>query len=299
MFKNPFSAQSKRERAQQLNTEGNALAESGNSEGAISVYLKAAQVDADWHVPAYNLGLHYKNLAQWKESLAWCERAHKLAPDNEATIWNLGIAATALREWAPARMAWKAYGIAIPEGQGELIYPCGITPVRLNPRGGAEVVWAERIDPARARVLSIPFPESGYRYRDIIVNDGAPVGYRRRGDHEVPVFNVLALWQESTYRTFAVEVDFGEVEPDLSFLEEEAHKVDAEVENWTTTYQVLCKACSEGHPHAHHDQERQVPRGPHRIAVAHPSETAARRLIAEWALSQDTQARVGRLELLL
>lgn len=299
MFKNPFNLGSKRERADRLNTEGNNLGDQGDSQGAISFYQRAAEIDPEWSVPAYNLGLHYKNLAQWEESLKWCQRAHSLAPDDEAATWNLGIAATALRKWKLARAAWTAYGITVPEGEGEVVLPCGITPVRLNPAGDAEVVWSERIDPARARILNIPFPESGYRFRDIVVNDGAAVGYRKRGEREVPVFNVLDLWEQSNYHTFAVDVEFVEPEPDISSLEEAARALDAEVENWTTNFEVLCKACSEGRPHDSHDEDRRIPNGPHRIAVAHPSEATARRLVAEWALAQDTRAQVGKLEVLL
>lgn len=265
MFKNPFTKRSKRERANRLNTQGNDLGDAGDSAGAIPLYLRAADIDPDWSVPAYNLGLHYKNLAQWEESLKWCQRAHSLDPDDEVAIWNLGIAATALREWKIAREAWKAYGIDVPDGEGELHLPCGMTPVRLNPNGDAEVVWGERLDPARARLLTIPFPESGYRCRDIVVNDGAAVGYRKRGDREVPVFNVLALWEPSTYRTFAVEVEF-QAEPDLSDLEAAAAEVDAEVENWTTNFVIMCKACSEGRPHDQRDHDHQAPQGPYRIA---------------------------------
>jgi tetratricopeptide (TPR) repeat protein len=299
LLKNPFSKTSKRERASKLNTEGNVLGERGDSEAAISLYLRAAEVDPNWSVPAYNLGLHYKNLARWEESLMWSERAHSLAPDDEAATWNLGIAATALRRWKLARMAWKSYGIDVPDGEEEVDLPCGVTPVRLNPNGEAEVVWAERLDPARARLLNIPFPESGYRYRDIVVNDGAPVGYRKRGDREVPVFNVLAIWERSTYRTFAVSVECPETEPNLSELEVAAREVDAEVENWTTNFEVLCKACSEGRPHERHDDERRMPKGPHRVAIAHPSEATARKLIAQWALAQEPGTHLGELELLL
>ncbi len=75
--------------------------------------------------------------------------------------------------------------------------------------------------------------------------------------------------------------------------------MDAEVENWTTNFEILCKACSEGRPHEEHDRERRVPKGPHRIAVAHSSDATVKKLVAEWALAQDAAARVGELELLL
>ena len=116
MFTNPFSKQSKRERADRFNTEGNDLAAAGDTAGAIALYSRAADIDPDWSVPAYNLGLHYKNFSRWEQSLKWCQLAHALDPADEAAAWNLGIAATALREWKVARAAWKACGIDIPDG---------------------------------------------------------------------------------------------------------------------------------------------------------------------------------------
>ena len=40
--------------------------------------------------------------------------AAKLDPADEAAWWNTGIAATALGEWATARLAWQAFGIELP-----------------------------------------------------------------------------------------------------------------------------------------------------------------------------------------
>ena len=85
---------------------------------------------------------------------------------DKAAWWNLGIAATALGRWDVARSAWRGFGINMPKGDGPIDFPCGTCPIRINPDGDAEVVWAERIDPARAELLSIPFPESNHRWKD-------------------------------------------------------------------------------------------------------------------------------------
>jgi hypothetical protein len=87
--------------------------------------------------------------------------------------WNLGIAATALGDWATARRAWTAFGVTLPAGPADqpIDGDFGITPIRLNPdprfaepeftiggvRYRTEVVWATacaRRGPHRERPAS-------------------------------------------------------------------------------------------------------------------------------------------------
>jgi hypothetical protein len=56
---------------------------------------------------------------------------------------DLGIAATALHEWDEARRAWRAYGINICDGVGEVEMDAATACVRLDPGGRGEVVWAK------------------------------------------------------------------------------------------------------------------------------------------------------------
>jgi len=77
-----------------------------------------------------------------EESLRYNKRATQLNPENEAAWWNLGIAATALRDWAEARRAWEAYGVKLLSGSGEVTIKPVVGCVRLNPNHEGEVVWA-------------------------------------------------------------------------------------------------------------------------------------------------------------
>ncbi len=117
--------------------------------------------------------------------------AAELDPKNEPAWWNLGIAATALGDWAAAQRAWAGYGIVIPRGEGPLEMGLGAVPIRIDPNGKPEVVWCARLDPARARIASVPFPESGRGCGDVLLTDGAPRGYREYRGRQVPVLNEL------------------------------------------------------------------------------------------------------------
>ena len=97
----------------------------------------------------YNAGLAAKYKGELTESLRCNQKAVELDPRNEAAWWNLGIAATALRNWPEARRAWRGFGIDVPPGDNEMRDAGQTACVRLNPSADGEVVWGERIDPAR------------------------------------------------------------------------------------------------------------------------------------------------------
>jgi hypothetical protein len=61
-----------------------------------------------------------------------------------------------------------------------------------------EVVWSERICPVRSRIVNIPTGATGFRHGDIVLHDGAPVGYRSNSyGKQRPVFSVLELFDPS------------------------------------------------------------------------------------------------------
>ena len=96
------------------------------------------------------------------------QRVLELDPSDEAAWWNLGIAATALRDWSEAGRAWKGCGIKCEARDGEVRAPIVTACVRLDPAGLGEVVWGQRLDPARMVILNVPLLESGHRFHDII-----------------------------------------------------------------------------------------------------------------------------------
>jgi tetratricopeptide (TPR) repeat protein len=277
---------------------------------AIELYQLASELDPSFSEPCYNLGLIYKYVGQWELSFDWNRKAAQRNPQDEAAWWNLAVAATALERWKVAREAWTAFGIELPPGEGPVDLPCGKNPIRLDPETQGEVVWADRIDPARALLRNIPLPESGFRFRDLVLNDGAPVGYRRVEGREVPVFNCLQLLVASAFSTFVAEIDLGagaDCEEEIQRLVELAAGEGMAAENWSTSVRMLCTACSEGRPHEHHDgqalggQENGSPEarpGRQRMAVAPRREEDARRLLATWC-GERTDLRLVSLEKVL
>jgi hypothetical protein len=269
--------------------QGSDRREAGDAAGAIRLFKKAIQHAPKWSVPWYNLGLTYKYAGNWVESYSCNAMAVQLNPKDEAAIWNMGIAATALQNWAEARRAWKLYGIEVPMGDGPIEMDLGSVPIRLNPDGDGEVVWAHRVDPARAVLASIPLPESNHRYGDLVLNDGAPVGYRIHDGQEVPVFNELKLLTSSGFGTYEVTLQARNID-DLVSFEHVCERYHCPTEDWSTI-RMICRQCSEGRPHEHPEPAIE---GPHRFAVAASARSSVEELVAAW-IAEDPSRTAGEV----
>jgi hypothetical protein len=300
---NPFSFLGKRARASRANERGRELDRLGRAGDAIREYEHACRLDPTWSVPHFNLGLVHKYAGEWEHSLRSNLKASELDPDDKGAWWNLGIAATALARWDTARSAWRGAGLAVPDGTGPIDFPSGRTPVRLNPDTDGEVVWTDRLDPARAAIRSIPLPQSGFRFDDIVLHDGAAKGYRQIGGREVPVFDCLALLTASPFSTWVAEVELGVPEVDampsaIELLIDLAESRALAAEDWSTSINPICKACSEGRPFADHDHPRRAITGPRRVAIAARDGEVVRSIVEEWE-PQARGARVLSLDIVL
>ena len=284
-------------RADRLNAQGIELEEEGRLAEAERLYREAIKVKPDWSFPWFNLGLLCKRQRRWPESLRYNLKATELNPADEAAWWNLGIAATALGDWRQARAAWTGFGLEIPPGEGELNLDYGLVPIRLDPEDAGEVVWCARIDPARAIIKNIPFAESNHRWGDLVLHDGEPRGHRIHGGEEVPVFDELELIAASELSTYAAIVA-APAEADSSDLEDLARQRDLAAEDWSANTRMICKACSEGTPHEHHDAP-EAPWEPQRhFALAAPDQASAIHLLEEWVAGGQERS-YDSLELLL
>jgi tetratricopeptide (TPR) repeat protein len=278
------------ESAEDINQRGLTLSDEGDAVAAEAAYRAAMVADPTWAAPVYNLGLLFKYQSRWLESLEFNQRAAALDGQHEGAWWNLGIAATALGNWSEARRAWAQCGMAVPPGDGPPDFNFGSTPVRLDPDGDGEVVWAHRIDPARAEILSVPLPESPHNTGAIVLTDGAPDGYRRVGEREYPVFNVLQVLQPSSLRKYVIEL--AAVDPSaIDALEQLALRLGGAAEDWGRSTNILCAKCSRGIPHEH-PKESDQPAHPH-CGLAARDDDHAETIIQSW-MQQDPRADLVR-----
>ena len=164
------------------------------------------RVSPSWAVPWFNRGLTAK-FAHRCDSLRFNLQATKLDPSFKPAWWSYRHRRDCHWRLDGRRLRHgSTYGVAVPPGDGPLDMRLGGIPIRIDPSGTAEVVWCERLDPARARIVNIPFPDSGRACGDILLTDGEAQGYREAAGRQVPVFNELEVLSASTLSTFSANV---------------------------------------------------------------------------------------------
>jgi tetratricopeptide (TPR) repeat protein len=251
---------------------------------AIGPAEEAARLAPGWPAPWWSLTVAYKHAHRWPDVLTACDRAVVGNPDDaEGPHWNAGIAATALGDWRRARSAWTAAGITIPPGDGPITMPIGPTPIRVSVEDAPDVVWCDRIDPCRARILSVPLPESQRRHGDLVLHDGEPRGTRRLGERRVSVFDELVLLEPSSFRTWAVVMRCP-TRQERDALVEELEAASLVVEDWTENLQLLCTRCSLGDPSDHEHRAPETWDPTRRLGVAARSAADLRALAGAGAL---------------
>lgn len=220
----------------------------------------------------FEAGLYSKARGRWAESAQRNKRAAELCSEQDRheydgvnpAAWNLGIAATAVGDWATARWAWTEYGVSgIAAGSDPIDGDFGVTPVRLNPDrpslphqvapdfGDTEVVWCWRRSPAHAVISSVPLPESGHRFRDVLLHDGEPKGQRWNGERDVSVFDELARLEESGLSTWQAQVAGAEPD-DLQALADLVGPSGLGLDDWSGI-RLMCSQCSHGSPGPAHE----------------------------------------------
>ena len=249
----------------------------------------------------FDRGLLAKFRRDWPSCREFSEAALEAVPEEQRAgdpaAWNLGIAATALRDWTTARAAWTLFGIPIGgTGDEPVDEDFGPAPVRLNPAPrfigpraleidgrvhDTAVVWGRRLDPTRIQVLSVPLPTSGHRHGDVVLHDGEPHGTRLLGEDELPVFDEIELWQRSPRPTLSVVVHAPD-DAGVAALTGAFHEAGLAAEDWSTAVRVLCPACSDGSPGAHHHPFGSPAPGDGRTIGISADQAQAEVLVAEW-----------------
>ncbi|GAA2584673.1 hypothetical protein GCM10010435_73230 [Winogradskya consettensis] len=223
----------------------------------------------------FDAALAYKFARDWPRAYETGKIAvtHVRRGAEEPAFWNLGTVATILGDWATARDCWDGYGLSVPPGSGPINEDFGPTCVRLRDVG--EVVWALRLCPTRARVISVPFDPSR-RFGEVVVHDGAPNGERTTGDLTVPVFDELVLAEESPLATLSVLVN-ADQPADLHDLQVAFSRRSLGIEILASRVD-LCTCCSESSIR----QESRDYANEQRLFLG-ATQDDARTLLEEWA----------------
>jgi tetratricopeptide (TPR) repeat protein len=155
----------------------------------------------------FNLGVLKKLSLDWSSSRDAFETVLRYRSDDSASLWNLGIALTALGDFGLARDCWTKLGFELPDTDADYASEGELIPVRLPKANGAsEVLWARRLCPARARLKGIPIRRNQACYNDEFLIDGVQDGETKLNDRDVPIFNALERLRPSPLIAYGLVV---------------------------------------------------------------------------------------------
>jgi len=233
----------------------------GDIYNAVKLYKKIGKVCPQWFPPFERLGLLYKYRQDWKAALYYSKKTVALNPSNQNAWWDLGIAATAMKRWRIAKSVWSKFGMPNKKPA-----PSGKASVRLSVGEKFEIVEVDLLDPARARITSIPFPGADRRYNDVVLYDRVVSGYYRSKEVKIPVYEELGLLKRSVYQTASCWLH-NAGEQDVLKLEQLCHQYRLGFEVWSNAQLNSATAGSKKIPEYQHIEDLN-PSGEEAVWVA-------------------------------
>lgn len=180
---------------QQLFEEAKRYQQLGDVYHAVKLFKRIVKLSPEWVAPYLELGRIYQSRREWKPAFHYFKKTVAFVPDQREAWWSLGIAATALKKDRIARSVWAKFGVQELPRTGEGL--------RLSYNGSFEILWMLAQDPAKGHILSIPHPDSGFRYRDVVLYERKAVGYHVVEQRRIPVYQELGVFKRSPYQTFS------------------------------------------------------------------------------------------------
>ena len=272
------------QQAEQVFREAETYRAKGDAYTAVKLYKKAMRLDPVWAQPYIQLGALYKDRTEWKTCLHYTNKGLQLDGEDKNAWNNLGLAATALKKWKTARQAWNRMGYEFKETDQSPDFDLGAIALYLNPHTRPEVVWARRLDPARAVVLSIPQPGGGQRYQDTVLFDPASEGTQVVGARRWPAYRALQVLKSSPFKTFSVELErvtLAQVDVLANLCAQENIGFD----NWSATTHLYLPPAFQEKPEFHlHPLPREADARDMVVGMAAKSFRSLHRALRNWEI---------------
>ncbi|NJC27195.1 tetratricopeptide repeat protein [Neolewinella antarctica] len=164
---------------------------------AVKLLKKVIRLAPEWPEGYVALGSIYDRRKEWKPAFHYFKKAVAIDANDREAWWKLSLAATGLGRLGVAGSVWTKFGF----DKIRLDRPVNL---EIRTDKGFEILWMQALDAARGRILSIPHPHSGLRFRDMMLYDrrsivGSNVHARKR----VNVYRSLDRLKKSPYLTFS------------------------------------------------------------------------------------------------
>ncbi|MBR9920092.1 MAG: hypothetical protein GYB31_04575 [Bacteroidetes bacterium] len=166
---------------------------------AVKILRKLIRTQPAWVPPYWELSQIYKRRMEWKPVIHYAFCVLDRESDRREAWQDLGLAATAIGKLKTAKLAWQKleYAHLLRSESRDTIA------LSLQSDQGTEVVMAERLDPVRGRVISVPQPSSGFRFDDVLLFDLRSPDKVVVGDKSFPVFRGLERLKMAHTQTFS------------------------------------------------------------------------------------------------
>lgn len=192
------------------------LTGSQDDEAALEAMKHALRLDPENGLSWFRLGLIYKWRGRWRDGIEANERALELG-ESEGVLWNLAICAMGAGEHELANSVMKELGMNGEVGQDGIF--TGTFPgaqVRVSTLGEGvdpaahvagsapdfENLWIERLSYVHGKIISASMYDLPVDDGDIVLFDGAPVGWRDDGTTRTPRFPLLQKIRAGAFRRY-------------------------------------------------------------------------------------------------
>lgn len=251
--------------------------QAGDPYQAVKLYRLLVKQAPDWAPPYFQLAGIYKDRHEWKPCFHYSKRTVALEPGNQEAWWTLSIAASALKKERLARSIWTKFGWQ-PEQRAR--QPYGL---QLQYNDAYEILWMRPQDPCRARILSIPHPGSGLRFREVVLYDRHTVGYQVVDQRRIPIYQCLGSHKKSPYQTFSCLIHTTDPDSILQ-LERLANKAGIGFEVWSNASRVFTPEHRQAFPEYYSNLHPDEQTDQCLVALAAVHEAEVQHLINNWQL---------------
>ncbi len=256
----------------------------GDPYTAVKLLKKVIRLVPDWADAYRSLAVIYTRRKEWKPAFHYWSKTVALDAADRDAWWQLGLAAIPLKRMRTAQTVWAKFGYDRLRHDK----PLGL---QLRHQDGYEILWMQPLDAARARVVSIPHPGSGTRYRDLVLYDRrGQKGYNVIGRRRVPIYQHVDRLKGSPYQTFSCLLHTSD-EAVVEQLEQLSYDAGLGFEVWSNA----TRAVQQDRAKASDDERRAFPEyysdllprpetGTTLVAVAavHPAEVD--RVLNDWQI---------------
>ncbi|MEM9836421.1 MAG: tetratricopeptide repeat protein [Bacteroidota bacterium] len=251
--------------------------EGGDLYHAVKLYKKVIRLQPDFPEPYLALGRIYRQRKEWKPAFHYWKIAISLNADDREAWWQLGLAAVALKRMRVAQTVWNKFGY----GEMDVSRPLGL---RIANQKDYEIIWMQPLDAGRCRILSIPMPGSGLRYRQTML-------YNRRGLHgsnvvnarRVPIYEAVDSLKNSPYDTYSCLLHTGNKKK-IKQLETLAFEAGLGFEVWSNASRTMSIEHKNAFPEYYNDIIPHAESASTVVALAaiHPAEVE--RVLNDWQI---------------